>query len=196
MKKFKISALILTAVLAFTPAIGCKSGTDGSTSVPTNITAYKDDPSIGKNKIDVSMNDSTELNETSYTINSIIDSGKRVEGLKYIYLDVTIKNNSDKEYEMNALNNFYLIMNDGEEVLSDIRADIYAKQSINDYKQLLSIPAGEEYNGYIGFLIKESVNTFTIGYFATGDSNDKSSVILCNVAPEDIIAAPEGMIKQ
>lgn len=194
MKNFRMAALFLTAVIALTPAISCRANAK-PVEESSSISLYADNPEIGKNKIDVSVNEDTNLNNTSYKINSIIDSGKRSENLKYIYLDVTIKNDSDKDYDLNSLNNFYLIMDDGSETLTDVRADIYGKQYINNYEQLLSVPAGGEYNGYIGFLIDEDINTFTVGFFATADSNDKSSVVLCKVTKDDIISPPDGMIK-
>lgn len=197
MKKLKIPAFILAAVIAFTPTVSCRfNKKPASSESSSSLSRYADNPEIGKEKIDVSMNEDASRNLTSYKLNSVIDSGRVKDGLKYIYLDVTIKNESDKEYTANGLNNFYLILDDGTEILTDVRADLYAKQSINGYEQLLTIPANSEFEGYIGFCIEESITSFTVGFFPTGDTDDKSSVILCKVEPEDIIPAPEGMINE
>lgn len=193
MKKAKISALILSAVIVLTPTFGCRHTRKPAANSESSISKYADNPEIGQNKIDVSLNEDTNVNKTSYKINRIIDSGRRKDGLKYIYLDVTIKNESDTDYEASGLNNFYLILDDGTEILTDVRADIYAKQSLTGYEQLLSVPAGSEYTGYIGFCINENINNFTVGFFATADNNDKSNVVLCTVKPEDIVPAPEGL---
>lgn len=192
MKKSRISALFLAAAIAFTPAFGCKK-TDESSRSSTG--QYAQFPEIGKNQINVSLGESTSLNDTSYTLNSVIDSGRIKDGLKYIYLDVTIKNESDKPYKMSGLNNFYLLLDDGTEILTDVRADIYAKQSVNGYEQLLNIAAGSEYNGYIGFCIDENISDFKVGFFATGVTDDRSSVVFCEIKADDIISAPEDMIK-
>lgn len=192
MKKSRISALFLAAAIAFTPAVGCKKTAEPSSS---SSKQYAQFPEIGKNQINVSLGESTSLNDTTYTLNSVIDSGRVKDGLKYVYLHVTIKNESDKPYEMSGLNNFYLLLDDGTEILTDVRADIYAKQSVNGYEQLLNIAAGSEYDGYIGFCINEDINDFKVGFFATGVTDDRSSVVFCEIKADDILPAPEGMIK-
>lgn len=199
MNKFRIYALLSAGMLTLSCAVGCGDKTQVS-SVNENkyasvIEDYADDPEIGKEQIDVTFNEQASHNDTDFQLHRVIDSGRVLDGKKYIYLDVTIKNNSDTEYSVNALNNFYLILNDGYEVMADIRADLYAKQHINGYEQLLKIGAGEEFKGYVGFCVDEAVEEFTMCFFATGLSNDKSSVIKCVVKPEDIIPAPDGFIK-
>ena len=95
--------------------------------------------------------------------------------------------------ELSGLKNFYLVLSDETEVLPDIRADIYAKRAMTGYQQLLSIDAGSEFNGYIGFLVGQNVNSFTVGFFPTGKDDDRTNVILCDVKESDIVAAPDGM---
>lgn len=200
MKFSKISALIAAAVLAAASFAGCsdtKKPSDPSSRPSSSSEASSNSTSreIGKVKIDVNINDETELNNSTFKLNKVIDSGNIIiDNQKYIYLDVTIKNNMDELYKVNALNNFYLLTDDGTEIYMDIRADIFAKQYISSYEQLLEIPAGEEFNGYIGFTIPTNLTSFTVCYFATGTTNDKESVIRCPVTPQDIIPAPEGFI--
>lgn len=192
MKKFKISALLLTAVLALTPVFGC-SGETSEPEISLEGTGYAALPDVGKEKVNVSMNEDTDINETPYKLNRVIDSGRIQDGQKYIYLDVTIKNTSDKTMELSGLKNFYLVLSDETEVLPDIRADIYAKRAMTGYQQLLSIDAGSEFTGYIGFLVDQNVNSFTVGFFPTGKDDDRTNVILCDVKESDIVAAPDGM---
>ena len=199
MKKTSISALLLAAVIAFTPAAGCRFNStkvDEESSSSSAAKEYAQMPEIGQNEISISLGENTTLNDTSYTLNGVIDSGREKDGLKYIYLDVTIRNESEKPYEMSGLNNFYLILDDGTEVLTDVRADIYAKQSLSGYEQLLNVAAGAEYNGYIGFCVDKSVDKFKVGFFATGVTDDKASVIFCDIAPEDITDAPRDMFTE
>lgn len=200
MKISRISALIAAAILTVSPLTGCF--TTKPTAPDTGLTStsgnngYAENSEIGKETIEISVNEDTSHNDSSFKVNRVIDSGKRTDdGLKYIYIDVTIKNNMSTAYTVNALNNFYLLLSDETEVFSDIRTDIYAKQSINGYEQLLEIPAHEEYNGYIGFLLDPYETSFTVCYFATANSNDKETVIRCPINASDIITAPEGFLK-
>lgn len=204
MKISRLSAFIAAAVIAVSSMAGCSSdkqqssrtGSTGTANSSAPINEYKDDPNIGKDKIDVSLNENANHNNTTFKLNRIIDSGKTTEdGLKYIYADVTIKNNMGSAYEVNALNNFYLILPDETEVFTDIRTDLYAKQSVNGYEQLLEVPANSEFNGYIGFLIEPDVTSFNFCYFATANENDKETVIRCPVTSSDIVAAPDGFLK-
>ncbi len=201
MKISKLSAFIAAAVIAVSSMAGCNSdkrptGSTGNTNPSGPINQYKDNPEIGKEKIDIGFNEDANHNNTTFKLNRVIDSGKATEdGQKYIYADITLKNNMDSAYQVNALNNFYLILPDETEVFTDIRADLYAKQSINGYEQLLEIPANSEFNGYIGFLIKPDVTSFSFCYFATANENDKETVIRCPVASSDIIPAPDGFLK-
>lgn len=193
MKLSKITSLVLAAFIAVAPLTGCGTKKSGSKSSKNTYSANKE---IGKNKINVSINETTDLNDTTFRINRIIDSGKTTDdGLKFIYVDVTIKNNMDTAYDVNALNNFYLILDDKKEVFTDIRTDIYAKQSVEGYQQLLEVPANSEFNGYIGFLLNPDVTSFTLCYFATKNKNDKETVIRCPITKNDIISAPSGFIK-
>lgn len=200
MRKFKITALFLTAVLALTPAFGCKDkkNTESNSAIPYSnqigLENYADDPEIGKDKIEVQTGEEANHNSTVYKLNNVIDSGKVQDGLKYIYLDVTIKNESDKNYETSGLNNFYLLLSDGTEISTDIRADLYAKQHVKGYEKLINLSAGDEFTGYIGFCIDENINEFTVNFFPTGNTNDRTSVVKTEIKADDIIPAPEGMI--
>lgn len=196
MKKFKLAVLALAAALAVAPVSACRNNTKKVTSVPDNNPgAYADISDVGKNKVEVSISEDAEVNDTAFKLNRVIDSGRVKDGLKYIYLDVTIKNSSSDNYDLSGLNNFYLILKDGTEVLTDVRADIYAKQSMKGYEHLEQVAAGAEFTGYIGFTLDESIEEFTACFFPTGTDDDKTNVVRCEVKAGDIVAAPEGMFK-
>lgn len=192
MKKSKLTALLLAAAIAVVPLAGCRTSKKTKTVNNSNAQGYAAIPGIGEDSDTVKLGEEISKNNTSYTLNKVIDSGYVQDGLKYIYLDVTIKNTSDDDYELNDINNFYLILDDSTEVLPHISADTYAKQHINGYENLSEIPAGGEFNNYIGFAIDEKIDSFTVGFFPTAtDINDKSKVVYTEIALQDISAAPE-----
>jgi hypothetical protein len=194
MKKTRFAALILAAALTAVSA-GCRAN---STKVEENVNggAYAGISGVADDSVTVSIGEEANKNNTTYTLNSVIDSGYVQDGLKYIYLDVTIKNTSDTDYEANAINNFYLILDDSTEVLPGVLADNYAKQHINGYEHLSGIAANSEFNGYIGFALDESIDSFTVGFFPTAtDIDDKSNVVYTKISSDDIKSAPEGFIQ-
>lgn len=195
MKKFKFAALFLAAAIAIIPSTGCRLNSSSDSDSSSDSSGYAGMSDVAVTQMTTSLGDETTVDSTAYTLNRVIDSGMVKDDLKYIYLDVTIKNSSDEDYEANAFNNFYLILEDGTEITTDIRADNYGKQSIDGYEHLSEIPAGGEFSGYIGFCVDEDVTDFTVGFFVTGsDINDKSTVIYCSVGDGDIISAPDGFI--
>lgn len=195
MKKLKMAALLVTAVVALTPVFGCRANKKVKSN-NNEVSAYADLPDVGKNKVEVNLEEKAEVKTTSFKLNRVIDSGRVKDGLKYIYLDVTIKNNSDKDYEISGLNNFYLLLPDKTEVLTDVRADIYAKQALSGYEQLNGIAAGSEVTSYIGFAVNENVKDFTACFFPPTAENEKTDVIRCDVKAGDIIAAPDGLFSE
>ncbi len=197
MKKRIIPAILLAAFIAAAPLAGCRDNTKKvKPSSNTEASAYADISEIGKNKYDVSLSENADVNETGFKINRVIDSGRVKDGLKYIYLDVTIKNNSADNHDITPINNFYLILKDGTEVLTDIRADIYAKQAMDGYVHLEKVAAGKEFTGYIGFVVDEDVKEFTACFFPTGKNDDKTNVVRCEITEKDIVTAPEGMFSK
>ncbi len=198
MNKLKFSAFLMAAAIALTSAVGCstKKRTNNESS-NTSGAAYSDISGVGEIQHDVNFGDNTDVNDISYKLNCVIDSGKVKDGLKYIYLDVSIKNNTEQSCDLSGINNFYLITEDGKEISTDVRADIYAKHALEGYEQLLKVAAGSEFNGYVGFAVDTNVNAFTVCFFPTGtDPNDKKNVIKCEVKSGDIVTAPDGMFTE
>ena len=195
MKKSRIAAFLIAAAIAVIPATGCRLNAKKTSNGGGTGEGYAGMSDVGTTQKNVKLGEEISLNSTTYKLNRVIDSGMVQDGLKYIYLDVSIKNESGEDYEANALNNFYLILGDNTEITPNVRADQYGKKSINGYEHLSSVPAGSEFNNYIGFCVAEGTDSFTVGFFASGtDINDKSNVVFCEIAADDIISAPDGFI--
>ena len=198
MNKFRFISLLSAAVISMAAFTSCGDKTKVSTpdkdKLPSRIENYAEDPEIAKTKSESKLGNPITINDTEYTLNAVIDAGIVLDNLRYYYLDINVKNTSDKDYSINALNNFYLILPDKSEVLSNVRADLYAKQSFSEYEQFINLDAGAEYDGYVGFCVEPDVDEFTVCFFPTGDSNDKSNVVFTEITPDMIIAPPDGLI--
>lgn len=197
MRKHRITALILCAALALVPASSCKKNKKSNSSE----TKQSDAANIGINEINVGISEEADENDTVFKLNSVIDAGKQTEkGEHYIYLDVTIKNNTDNSYSLNTLNNFYLIMPDSSEVFSSVRTQLYA---INNFKEGIfssdpfEIPANGEFSGYIGgFVLEEGKKEFTVCFFPTKENqNDKEDVIKVKITPDMVTDISSDVLK-
>lgn len=188
MKKYKLIPLLLAAAMTFTAAVGCSdekssSGGDNFISRDGDVVVATDGrlEGIAENEVSAAPEEEADENDTVFTLNRIVDSGNVAEdGKRFIYLDVTIQNNSAKEYEMSALNNFYLLMNDGSEVHFDIRTQLYGVKRVENYSDNpFTIPGNGTFNGVVGgFLVDDGVKEFTVCFFPTLDvSSDKSTVV-------------------
>ena len=192
MKKYRSAALLLAVVMAVSAA-GCSNSKNKSNSQPESSSAQSNlNDVLASDSIEASMLEETDKHDTVFTLNKIIDSGHRSEdNERYIYLDVSIKNTSDQEYEMNALNNFYILLDDGSEIHFDVRTQIYGQNHIDNYVvNPFKIAAGTELNGIVGgFLLKDEVTSFKVCFSPTGAAgNDKSSVIKISATSADIVA--------
>ena len=169
MKIPRTKALILAAVLALAPAAGCKHDTASSKSQTQSVTNSVDAGALSEN------------NE------------------HYIYLDVKIKNPTSTEYELSTLNNFFLILNDGTELSSAVRTQLYAVSNFSDLYSgsPFTVPANGEFSGIIGgFTVPDGTNGFTVGFFPTrDDANNKTNLIKVEVKPSDIISLPDELKK-
>ncbi len=196
MKSFKYAALILAGLLTVTSAASCGKkktiepvSTVDAENPPTNV--YAENTEIGVNQFKADLSTEISANDTAFTLNSVIDTGYRENGKKYIYLDVTINNSTDSGYELSTLNNFYLKLSDGSEVYSDIVTSLYAMANFNENtysKDPFNIPAKGQFSGIIGgFVVDENVDTFTVGFFPTQSLvNDKDDVCLIDITPDKI----------
>ena len=193
MKPYSIAALLLTAAMAFSAA-GCSDKSRSKAPTETSsIISNLQDP-LASNSVEAGLTQETDLNQTMYTLNRVIDSGRKSEeGERFIYLDLTIRNSSNTDYELNCLNNFYILLDDGSEVHFDVRTQLYAQKHIKDFiSGIFTVTAGSEISGITGgFLLKPDITSFKVCLFPTGASgNDKSSVIKVPITTSDIISLP------
>lgn len=192
MKILKKTLLTLSAAMLLLAAVGCKKDKISSSSVK--------DPSIGANEIKVEMSQEADVNDTVFSLNSVIDAGAQTEnGEHYIYLDVTIKNTSGTAYSLSTLNNFYLIMPDKTEVPGHIRTQLYATNNFSEkyFGSPFDIPANGEFRGVVGgFVLPEGQKNFTVGFFPTKeDGTDKYNVIKIEVDSSKIVSVPSDLLK-
>jgi hypothetical protein len=187
MKKYRILSFMLTAVIAAVSLAGCSNGKDNSSSEA----APKKQEGLAQTEIMAEIEEEKESNETVFKLNKVIDSGKTDdEGNRYMYLDAVITNNTDKEYELNIINNFYVLYPDGEEVHFDVRTQLYGQNNMENYiPNPFKLTAKGEISGIIGgFIIPPDKNNFTVCFFPTQDvSTDKESVIKVEVTADNIV---------
>ena len=202
MKNLKFAALIVAGLLTFgSAAVSCsdkknieKTSTVDAENPPTNVYAEHQEIGVNEHKADLSAEISA--NNTAFTLNSVIDPGYRENGKKYIFLDITINNTTDSAYDLSTLNNFYLKLNDGTEVYSNIATSLYAMSNFKEntyFKDPFNIPANDKFSGVVGgFIIDENVNEFTVGFFPTqNDVNAKEDVCLINITDGQISDAAD-----
>lgn len=201
MKKFRITALLLTALLAATATVGC--GKKNRTSTADDDIIYADTgnsspidlESIGKNKVEVSLSEEANENETVFKLNNVYMIDAQSDGTKYVYFDVTINNSTDTEYTLSTLNNFY-IEAEGEKIYSSVVTQLYAR---NNFKEGIfatdpfTVPANGEYSGIVGgIILNKDYSSFTVGFYPTKeDINDKETVITIDVTSDNFKDASE-----
>ncbi|MBR2283910.1 MAG: DUF4352 domain-containing protein [Ruminococcus sp.] len=200
MKISRIIAAAAAVCICAASFAGCSSGTRNNSSDPASsgISMAQSQDGLAEKQIDVSVGEEADEHETVFKLNSVIDSGEKTEdGQKYIYLNVTIKNTSSTDYDLNVLNNFYLLLPDKTELSFDIRTQIYALNHFKNFTESpFIVPAGGEFTGYIGgFLLDESISDFTVCFFPTqNDRSNKSSVVKCPVKASDMVSTPDTLI--
>ncbi len=195
MKKLKLSALILAFTLSTVSAFSCADNKKDSSSIQS-VAVIEDNNETATNIPNQYSNDSkktnsnfgeeAEVNDTVFKLNNVIVvESPANDGNDYAYINVTIKNNTDIEYEISSLNNFYIALPDETELLSNVRAKLYA---INNYSKCIddyiTIPANGEFTGYLagGFILPEGTNSFSVGFFPTlSNTVDRANVIVSSV---------------
>lgn len=190
MKKYKLIPVLFAAVLAAVPFTGCSSDTESS-SVSVIMAPNNRQEGLADTEIKAGISENAEANETSFKLNSVIDSGMTDEsGNKYIYIDAVIGNSTDKEYDLNILNNFYLLLPDDSELHFDVRTQLYGQKNIENYIiNPFTVPANGELAGVFGgFVIAPDIEEFTVCFFPTQDNiRDKANVIKVDVTSENIV---------
>lgn len=198
MKKIRFCALFLAMSLSVVPAFSCseKQESNKEQSVvildPNEpVTEIPNKYSNDSKKTNSAIGQEIEVNNTVFTLNDVVNIGSPSnDGKDFVYINVTIKNNTDIEYQINSLNNFFVALPDQTEVLSNVRTRLYA---INNYPKCvddyITIPANGEFTGYIagGFVVPSGTDSLTVGFFPTlNNESDRENVILSPVTAENI----------
>lgn len=190
MRKYKFAAMILAAAMALTAAVGCSDKPESSSETSYKISEDGRLEGLADVEVTADLNQEADANQTGFTLNSVFDSGMRNDlGERYIYLDVTISNSTDKEYDLSVLNNFYILFADGTETHFDVRTQLYATKNLDNYTvSPFTVPAKGQFSGMVGgFLVGGDVNEFTVCFFPTlDDERDKSNVVKVKVTNDDI----------
>lgn len=198
MRKYKFTALILCAAMAVTAAVGCSDGK--SSSRPISVTSGSEqqpqtevntnNEGRADNEISAAVAEKASANKTDFTLNRVIDAGTRNDkNERYIYLDITIDNSTDKEYELSMLNNFYLLLGNGSELHYHVGSQLYATNNIDGYvPSPFTVPASGQFSGIVGgFAVGDDVKDFTVCFFPTlNDPNNTPDVIKVNISESDI----------
>jgi len=192
MRKYKLTALLLCAAMAISAAAGCSDDT-GSRSMSVtsqSTTVNQNNEGRADHEVSAAVSEKASANKTGFTLNRVIDAGNRNEkNERFIYLDVTIDNTTDKEYELNILNNFYLLLSDGSEIHYHVGSQLYATNNLDGYiPSPFTVPASGQFSGIIGgFAVGEDVKDFTVCFFPTLNEPDKTpDVIKVDIAESDI----------
>ena len=190
MRKYKFAAMILAAAMALTASVGCSGKSESSSETSYKISDDGRLDGLADVEVTADLNQEADANQTGFTLNSVIDSGMRNDkSERYIYLDVTINNSTDKEYDLNILNNFYILFADGNEAHFDVRTQLYATKNLDNFiVSPFTVPANGQFSGMVGgFLVGSDVNEFTVCFFPTLDeARDKSNVVKVKVTNDDI----------
>lgn len=198
MKNLRVYALVLALALSAVSAFSCadknKSDSEDSIVILDPDTSVQEKPnkySADSKKTNTAVGQETEVNDTVFKLNNVVNIGSVAnDGNDYIYINVTIQNKTDKEYEISSLNNFFVALPDQTEISSDIRPKLYAisnyPKCVDDY---ITIPANGEFTGYLagGFTVPSGTDSLTVGFFPTLDNDRyRENVILAPVNAENI----------
>ena len=207
MKKNRLYALILAAVVTTSVSAGCLGRKKSTTSSEPRPTRAADDErsqvdlsSMGSNVINGEIGTMVSENDTDFTLNAVIDPGLRDDSAKFIYFDITLRNNTDKEYELSTLNNFYIELPAGTKLYSEVRTQLYAGSHFKEDKYFVdpfTIPSNGQFSGIVGgFILNEDMNEFNVCFFPTGkDPNNKKTVIKYKITADKITAPDASALK-
>lgn len=195
MNKSRLSALALALAFSAVCAFSCSNEEPIVIKDTNSSVAETTDPankySGNSKKTNSAFGQEMEVNNTVFTLNDVVRvPAPNVENSDFVYINVTIKNKTDIEYEINSMNNFFVALPDETEVSMDIRANLYAIQNYPKCIQdNITIQANGEFNGFLagGFLVPAGTDSLTVGFFPTlNNQKDASNVILAPVNSENI----------
>lgn len=196
MNKSRISALALALALSMVSAFSCSEKTETESDSNTSIsetTTPANKYSGNSKKTNSAFGQEMEVNNTVFTLNDVVRvPAPNVENSDFIFINVTVKNKTDIEYEINSMNNFFIALPDETEISMDVRANLYAIQNYPKCIQdNIKIEANGEFSGFLagGFVVPAGTDSLTVGFFPTlNNEKDASNVILAPVNAENISA--------
>lgn len=194
MRKYKFTALLLCAAMAVTAAVGCSDGNSSSRSMSVAsqaTTVNQNNEGRADNEVSAAVAEKASANKTDFTLNRVIDAGTRNDkNERFIYLDITIDNSTNKEYELSMLNNFYLLLSDGSELHYHVGSQLYATNNIDGYiPSPFTVPASGQFSGIVGgFAVSADIKDFKVCFFPTPDDPNKTpDVIKVDIKDSDIV---------
>ena len=204
MKKTGIFAVLIAAVLTTAAFAGCSDRNDSSSGSSVRPRRTESIPSetepVGTNVIKGELGKEIVDKDTAFTLNSVVSALNSDTGEHFIYMDITLRNSMAKEYALSTLNNFYIELPDGNEVYSDVRTQLYARQHFNEskyYTDPFNIPSNGQFSGLIGgIVLVGDIKDFKLCFYPTGDDERaKGTVIKYDITPSDIIDPPAEVLK-
>lgn len=223
MKKLQLTALVVAFSLCSVPLFSCSDDDSKTPSISLvdpsensqtenentdentdeNVSESKSDDSTnrhssGSHKNDSSFGEEAEVNETIFTLDSVVRVPDEISGKDYIYIGVTIKNSTDTEYTISSLNNFFLDIGNGQELASDVRTKQLAlsefPKCVNDP---VTIPANGEFSGYLagGFAVPTDTQAMSVGFFPTLDNDTNKSEFISTPISADNISDDVSLLK-
>ena len=199
----KTAALFMAASLMAALSAGCinnnnKNNTSEEDIFPTlsNETVAP----IGSTEIKGELGKEVTANNTSFTLRSLLVHTDSAAKERFIFFDIDLRNSTNKEYTLNTLNNFYIKLDDGTEVFSDVRSQLYANGNIKKDKYFVdpfNIPSNGQFSGIVGgFILKDDIDSFTVCFFPTGSNpNDKGTVIEYSITADDLKELDSTLLK-
>lgn len=203
MKILRTAAVLMSVVMLTSAFTGCGKKKESTKKKQTTQVEYPD--WVGKNEIKGELEKEAVGNETGYILNSVIHvHPENAADGDYYYLDVTIKNQTDTAYALNALNNFYIELSDSTQVDYFVGADTYGASHFKDdiysvVSEQYQLPANGEFSGIVGgFKIDPAKvgSKITVCFFPTRENaDDKEDVIKVDVPADKIVEPSADMLK-
>ncbi|MBO4523206.1 hypothetical protein [Ruminococcus sp.] len=196
----KTVAFFLVASLMASLSTGCfnKNNLSDEDNFPTVNT--EEVAPIGSTEIKGELGKAVTANNTTFTLRSIVVHTDNAANERFIFFDIDLKNSTNNEYTLNTLNNFYIMLNDGTKVFSDVRSQLYAGGNIKKDKYFVdpfNIPSNGQFSGIVGgFILKDDIDSFTVCFFPTGSNpNDKGTVIEYSITADDLKELDSTLLK-
>ena len=199
MRFMKITAVAAALLLVVAPVTSCQK--DKGSSSSSFVLRHAEGENVAKQIATADVAQEVNANQTLFTLNKIYDAGVQTEeGEHYLYLDVTIKNDTSVEYTLSTLNNFYIVYPDDTEYSGNIRTQLYAINNLSDkyFGSPFTVSANSTFNGVVGgFCLKDFPDEFTVGFFPTREDRDnKEELIKVKVTKNDIVPLPDELKKK